>query len=99
MKQKNLLGKKFEFNSIDCGSADVLKVLMVNHGFCYEKKVKDLENAFLGKISVQINIHFTQIEDDSKSLGCMFPNFLLTFQYFIQKIKIFYFSHYKGALL
>ena len=57
--------KELELNSINCAAAELFKVLMVNHGFYNGKKVNDLKNAILGKISVQISPYYTQIEDNS----------------------------------
>ena len=48
---------------------------MVNDGFYNGKKIKDLKNAFLGKILGQMSSYYTQIEENSNILGGMFSNF------------------------
>ena len=76
MKQKKVVGKKLEINSINCAAAELLKVLMVNHGFYNEGKINDLKNDILDKISVQMSlVYYTQIEENSNILGGMFSNF------------------------
>ena len=97
MKQKNMLGKKLELYLINCAATGVLKVLMVNHGFYTGKKINDLKNDILDKISVQMTFYYTQIEENSNFLGGMFSNIYLIFPYSFEKIKIFYFSHNNGA--
>ena len=72
---------------------------MGNHCFYNGEKIRDLKNAFLGKILGQMSLNYTQIEENSNILGGMFSNLSLIFQYFFVKIKILYFSHYNGAPL
>ena len=71
MKQKKVLGKKFELNSINCAAAGFLKVLMVNNGLYNGNKINDLKNGILDKILVQISLYYTQIEENSYILGGM----------------------------
>ena len=72
---------------------------MGNHCFYNGEQIKDLKNAFLGKILGQMNVNSTQIEDNSNILGGMFSNLALICEFFCVKIKILYFSHYNGAPL
>ena len=72
---------------------------MGNHCFYNGEKLKDLKNAFLGKILGQMSLIYTQIEENSNILGGMFSNFLLIFQNFFVKIKILYFSNFNGGPL
>ena len=51
---------------------DFLKVLMVNHGFYNRKKINDLKNNILDKISVQIRLYYTQIKEKIHILGGCF---------------------------
>ena len=62
---------------------------MVNYGFYNGKKINNLKNDILDKISVQRRLYYTQIELNSNILGVMFSNFYLNFQYFFEKILIF----------
>ena len=65
---------------------------MLNHGFYSGGIINDLKHDILDKIAVQMSLYYTQI------LGGMFSNFKLIFQYFFEKIKITYFSHYNGEM-
>ena len=94
----NKLLNKLELNSTNCTAAGFLKVVMVNHGFYNGGKINDLNNFIWDKISVQMSLYYTQIKENSNILGGMFSNLQLIFQYFLEKIKIFYFSHFNGAL-
>ena len=73
--KESVRGKKLEPNSINCGAAILLKVSMVIHGFCNEKKIKDLKNATLGKMTVQTSLYYTQIEENSNIWGGTFSYF------------------------
>ena len=64
-----------ELNSIKCVAAGFLKVLMVNHGFDNGKKINDLKNYILDKISVQTSLYNTQVEENSNILGVGFLTF------------------------
>ena len=44
-------------------------------GFCNGKKFKIIKNAIFDKITVQISIYYTQIEENSNILGLCFFNF------------------------
>ena len=63
------------------------------------KKNNDLKNDILDKVAVQMSLYYTQIGENSNILGGMFSNFKFIFQYFFEKILIFYFRHYNGAPL
>ena len=56
---------------------------MGNHCFYNGEKLKDLKNAFLGKIFGQLSLYYTQIDENSNILGGMFSNFSLIFQCFL----------------
>ena len=75
MKQNKVLGQKFELNSINCAAAGFFKVLMVNQGFYNGKKINDLRKYIFDKISVQMSLYYTQIEENSYLLGGMFSKF------------------------
>ena len=75
MKQKKVLGKKLELNSLNCAAAVFLIVLMVNHGFYNWEKIKLIKNDIFDKISVQMSLYYTQIEENSNILGGRFSNF------------------------
>ena len=59
---------------------------MANHGFYNRKKIYDLKNNMFDKISVQMSLYYTQIEENRNILGGMFSNFYLIIQYFVEKI-------------
>ena len=65
--------------------------------FIMGKKINDLKNDILDKISFEMSFYYTQIGENRNILGGMFSNFYLIFQYFFKKIEIFYCSHYNGA--
>ena len=77
-KQKKVLAKKLELNSIKCAAAGFFKVLMVNNGFYNGKKINNLKNYILDKISVQMSFYYTQIEENSNIFGGMFCNFFFS---------------------
>ena len=54
---------------------------MVNHGFYNGKKINDLKNDIMDKISVKMSLYFTQIEENSNILGGMFST-VVTGPYF-----------------
>ena len=75
MKQKKVLGNFLEPNSINYAAAKFLKVLMVNHGFHNGKNINDLKNYILDKISFQMSLYYSQIEENSNILGGMISHF------------------------
>ena len=42
---------------------------MVNQGFDNKEKIYDLKNYILDKISIQMSLYYTQIEENSNVLG------------------------------
>ena len=48
---------------------------MVKQGFCNGKKIKDLKNAILGKITVQKSLYYIQVEENLSIFGGMFSNY------------------------
>ena len=58
---------------------DFFKVLIVNHCFYNGKKINNLKNIILNKISVKMSVYCTQIEENSNILVVCFLNFSLFF--------------------
>ena len=50
-------------------------VLMVNYGFYNGEKIKLIKNDIFDKISVQMSLYYTKIEENSNILGGRFSNF------------------------
>ena len=61
--------------SINCGAAVLITVSMVNHGFYNGNKVRNLKDAILNKILVQMSLYYTQIEENTNFWGVGFLTF------------------------
>ena len=60
---------------------------MVDQDFYSGKKINNSKNDILDKISVQMSLFYTQIEENSNILGGMFSNFRFISQYFFEKSR------------